>query len=444
MPNSQENSNMKKKAWVVTVDMGYGHQRASYPLKDIAYDRIVTANSDKLVTKEEKKKWKKFQGLYETVSRFKSIPLIGEAVWKIYDRFQAISPYYPFKDESHPSFGTIQLHKLIKKGFLSGVVEYAKEKNIPFVTTFFATAIAAHFHGLKDIYCIVTDTDINRAWVPKDPKKSNIYYLTPTEHSTKRIHSYGIKKENIFYTGFPLPKENLGRNLKKAKHDLADRLVLLDPNKIFINRYKEVIKKKLSKPYLSKPKRKLTLMYAIGGAGAQKEFVIPILKSLKNKINENKMNLTLVAGTRLEVAEYFKKEVEKQGLGKHIGKSIIILSALSKKGYFALFNKLLRKTDILWTKPSELSFYTALGIPIIVSPPVGHHEILNKKWLLLKGSGIEQEDPKYTEEWLFELIRKGILAEAAWEGFIESPKYGTYNIEKIIFEKDKSKVKFRY
>ena len=50
---------MKKKAWVVTVDMGYGHQRASYPLKDIAYDRIVTANSDKLVTKEEKKKMEK-------------------------------------------------------------------------------------------------------------------------------------------------------------------------------------------------------------------------------------------------------------------------------------------------------------------------------------------------------------------------------------------------
>ena len=27
----------QSKAWVVAVDMGYGHQRAAYPLKDIAY-----------------------------------------------------------------------------------------------------------------------------------------------------------------------------------------------------------------------------------------------------------------------------------------------------------------------------------------------------------------------------------------------------------------------
>ena len=39
-----------KKAWVITVDMGYGHQRAAYPLKDIAYERIITANSDKIIT----------------------------------------------------------------------------------------------------------------------------------------------------------------------------------------------------------------------------------------------------------------------------------------------------------------------------------------------------------------------------------------------------------
>ena len=273
---------------------------------------------------------------------------------------------------------------------------------------------------------------------------SLIIYLTSTEHSTKRIESYGVKKENIFFTGFPLPKENLGNNLKIAKQDLADRLVLLDPSKVFINRYKEIIKKRLGISTLKKPKRKLTLMYAVGGAGAQKEIVIPLLHSLKNKIKEDKIKIVLVAGTRLEVGEYFKKEAEKLGLGKYVGKSIIILSSLSKTGYFELFNKLLRKTDILWTKPSELSFYTALGIPIIIAPPVGYHEILNKKWLVRMGSGIEQEDPKYTSEWLFELIRKGLLAESAWEGFIEAPKFGTYNIEKIIFEKDKSKVKFRY
>ena len=60
------------------------------------------------------------------------------------------------------------------------------------------------------------------------------------------------------------------------------------------------------------------------------------------------------------------------------------------------------------------------------------------------GTGIKQENPKYTDEWLFEWIDRGILAEAAWEGFIEAPNFGTSNIEKIIFAKDKSKVKLKY
>ncbi len=58
-----------KKAWVVSVDMGYGHQRAAYPLKDIAYKRIITANSDKIISAKEKKMWGRTQPVYEKVSR---------------------------------------------------------------------------------------------------------------------------------------------------------------------------------------------------------------------------------------------------------------------------------------------------------------------------------------------------------------------------------------
>ena len=33
-------------------------------------------------------------------------------------------------------------------------------------------------------------------------------------------------------------------------------------------------------------------------------------------------------------------------------------------------------------------------------------------------------------------LNSGWLAEAAMQGFIEAPKYGTYNIKKVIFHKD--------
>src|SRR4051812_32159432 len=66
-----------RKAWVVAVDMGYGHQRAAYPFRDIAFERIITANIDACVTPEERRLWTRFQGFYETISRANNIPIIG-------------------------------------------------------------------------------------------------------------------------------------------------------------------------------------------------------------------------------------------------------------------------------------------------------------------------------------------------------------------------------
>ena len=48
---------MKRKAWVVSVEMGYGHQRAASPLSEIACERIITANSDKWVSQKDRRVW---------------------------------------------------------------------------------------------------------------------------------------------------------------------------------------------------------------------------------------------------------------------------------------------------------------------------------------------------------------------------------------------------
>jgi hypothetical protein len=100
--------------------------------------------------------------------------------------------------------------------------------------------------------------------------------------------------------------------------------------------------------------------------------------------------------------------------------------------YFKMFNQELHNTDILWTKPSELSFYTALGIPIIIAPPVGAHEHFNDNWLRHIASGFAQDNPIYTEEWLYYVLESGRYAQAAWDGFMRAPTMGTYRIESII------------
>ena len=100
--------------------------------------------------------------------------------------------------------------------------------------------------------------------------------------------------------------------------------------------------------------------------------------------------------------------------------------------YFRKFNQALKKTDILWTKPSELSFYSALGLPIIIAPPIGSQEEFNKRWLLKSGFGEAQENPRYAGQWLPDWLEKGYLAEKAMQAFIEGEKLGTLNIKKII------------
>ncbi|MEM4397474.1 MAG: hypothetical protein QW757_02505, partial [Candidatus Woesearchaeota archaeon] len=166
----KKNFSKKLQAWLISVDMGYGHQRAAYPLREIAYERIITANNDKLISPEERKIWEKSRNFYEFISRAKTFPIIGNFLFSLFDKFQEISPFFPFRDLSKPNFYTILIKKqVLKKGLCKSLIEYIKKKDLPLVSTYPVPAIAANYLGLKNIYCVVTDTDINRAWVVDNP-----------------------------------------------------------------------------------------------------------------------------------------------------------------------------------------------------------------------------------------------------------------------------------
>jgi hypothetical protein len=152
---------------------------------------------------------------------------------------------------------------------------------------------------------------------------------------------------------------------------------------------------------------------------------------------DGQVRVNLVAGVNQDVAKFFRDSCKQLKLCREFDRSIHILYEPGKMEYFKKFNELLRETDILWTKPSELCFYCALGLPIVMAPPIGSQEKFNRKWLTLINAGIDQDDPRYTGEWLKDWLNSGWLAEAAMQGFIEAPKYGTYNIKKIIFHREK-------
>lgn len=427
---------MEQKAWVISVNMGYGHQRTAYPLRNLG--QIINANDYPGIPEKDKKIWEGIRKFYEKVSNFYRIPVVGQTAFKLFDKFQKIFTFYPKRDLSKPNFQLKQTYLIIKKGWGRDLIEKLKTENaklktnLPLISTFFTPAFMAEFFNYPgEIFCVVCDVDISRTWASLDSKKSKIKYFAPTERVVERLKLYGVKSENIFLTGYPLPLENIGsEKIEILKEDLRYRILNLDPKKRYYEKYKILIEENLGK-LPEKSGHPLTIMFSIGGAGAQKEIAIKILKSLTPSVKDGGLKIILSAGIREKVKEYFLNNIKKLNLEEYLGRGIEIIFEENIEDYFREFNSALRKTDILWTKPSELSFYSALGIPIVIAPPIGSQEEFNKRWLLKSGFGILQENPNYIQEWLFDWLEKGYLAEAAMEGFIEGEKLGTLNIQKI-------------
>lgn len=434
-----EKSKKKHKAWVVTVDMGYGHQRATYPLHEIAYQNVLSANTYRGIPKADKSIWENSRHFYEFISRFTQVPIIGQKIFDLYDKFQGIPDFYPKRDLSRPSFQLKEIMQLIEhRDWGKHLIDKMNKNPQPLITSFFAVAFMAEYFGYKgEIYCVICDADIARVWADMKTANSRINYFAPCYRVVERLKLYGVKPERIFLTGFPLPKENLGgTGLQVLRHDLSHRLYNLDHLGRYLRRYGATAQKQLNiKRMPIKQSHPLTLTFAVGGAGAQREIGVEMVNSLRHDLRNKRIHINLVAGVHNNVEEYFTESLKDIGLRREIGKTIRILHAETKADYFKQFNHCLRTTDILWTKPSELSFYPALGIPIIMAPPIGSQEEFNKLWLKTVGAGISQNDPRYANEWIFEWVDSGWLAQAAMRGFLEIPRFGTYNIEKIIAQK---------
>jgi len=169
-------------AHIVAADMGYGHERPARSLEHLAVpgEGIVVANNYPGIPKRDKKLWTFSRKFYETLSRSKTIPVIGRYLFELLvDHGQEIAPFYPRRDLSKP---TIQLHQMyasMKRGGLGRhLIETLAKNPVPIITTFFFVAfMAEEFDYPNDIWCVTTDSDISRAWAPKDPKRSRIKYF---------------------------------------------------------------------------------------------------------------------------------------------------------------------------------------------------------------------------------------------------------------------------
>ncbi|MGA2091464.1 MAG: hypothetical protein ABSH12_08425 [Endomicrobiales bacterium] len=424
---------------MVSILMGLGHVRAANALRDIMRGSILIDGSKKLCSPREYKTWRRIRFLYYFMSKGGELPVLGKYIlWLLY-LVQDIPSLYPFRDLSQPTFGVKYLERQIRnKRLCNAIVEKIQREHAPVIHTFYASAIAVDhiISNKKDNYLLICDADINRIWVPRYPLKSAIKYLAPCTQIKKRLMVYGVPEENIFLTGFPLPKENIGskENLEILKGDLFNRLRRLDPQNNFFKIQGRTMEFYLDQSPPWKPGHgRFTLTFAVGGSGAQTPMVRTILCSLKKKIADGHVRIYLSAGIHAEVCNKFLTYIEDLKLTQYLGDRIEIIYNDDVFSYLKRFNEILRTTDVLWTKPSELSFYCALGLPILTAPAVGTHEELNRKWLQDVHAGVKPAGPlEHTDEWLFDLRESGLLAEAAWDGFLKGRKLGTYKIEELI------------
>ena len=109
---------MKKAAWVIAVDMGYGHQRTAHPLRHLAFGgKVINANNYEGISEQDRMTWKKAKEGYEFISAFGRIPIIGPLVFGAFNKIQRILTFYPKRDLSKPNLQLRQTLVPINKGW---------------------------------------------------------------------------------------------------------------------------------------------------------------------------------------------------------------------------------------------------------------------------------------------------------------------------------------
>jgi hypothetical protein len=414
---------------VVAIEMGYGHLRAARPLAERLGEPVLHVDRSPLAGAEEQRLWRRVRRAYEVTSRLSQVPVVGAPLHWVLDELTSIPHLHPYRDLSAPTRGALTLDRLARKKLGAGLVEELRRSGRPLLTTFFSPAIVADRVGLDRLFCVVTDTDVNRIWAPIDARRTRIQYLVPTRRCGKRLMSYGVPPERITFTGFPLPHELVGGpELSALLPNLAQRLVRLDPAGEFRREHREELARFVGALPESEEGRPPLLTFAVGGAGAQAALARAFLPSLRPAIEAGRLRLALVAGVRHAVKAVFDEALHLARLEAAIGHGVELVHEPDLDTYFDRMTALLARTDVLWTKPSEMCFFAALGLPLVLGPPVGVHERFNRRWVRESGAGVKQRDARFAGEWLADMLAEGTLAAAAWAGFQRLPKFGLYRI----------------
>ena len=201
----------------------------------------------------------------------------------------------------------------------------------------------------------------------------------------------------------------------------------------------------------AKDDKPLRFLFTIGGAGAQGEFFASIIKTLLPYVKKNKACIYINCGDYENVwkmlqemipeltdgslnskthfnnwAEELKfAEAAIEGLDTEAGSGIHAFCNKDIFGAVYITNLLMRASDILVTKPSELAFYP---VPKLFIRRIGGHEMWGAIHSAELGDGTQEcETPEYACQVVEMIMKQPSLIEGMCNAIIDEKKKGTYD-----------------
>lgn len=265
--------------------------------------------------------------------------------------------------------------------------------------------------------------------------------------SEKAIHAVQTEKTYLGY------KNLIGFDKKRILKKMQDKDIFYAGHYIdneIVENLEADCKKRMERASKDKP---LRFLLTVGGAGAQGEFFSAIIKTLLPYIKEEKACLYINCGDYMQVWELIQKKVPElhEGFFKTITKTYFDdwetesefanralnnkdkisssgIHVFCNKDIFAavyITNLLMRASDVLVTKPSELSFYP---IPKLFIRRIGGHEMWGAIHSHEIGDGTcECETPELAADMAKTLISDKQLYLRMCENIIRNKSIGLYD-----------------
>ena len=387
---------------VGTIRMGYGHHRMAYAVyswvlakkvKPYLHDLLGIQSNEAVAIKE-------IDGLYSQMSRVSS-EWGGPVEWA-WGQLTA-----------QGNIGSLYLSALLAESYANMMSDLSR--SLPYISTYPLNGQVAVEAGFTNVIHLICDN--YPQYYLLVPGALNLVQSPASYH---KFIDMGVPKENLQIAGHWVP-EPIVTNVE------AD-------SKARIERIEK-----------QKPKR---LLLPIGGAGAQKNYTLSLIDKIKNKLKNGELHLFINAGDHANIFETFKTEFASMGLNYNIvsdWKSLLEfckthsfdskeetklapITIFSYANYYEAFTTtdyLIRVSDILVTKPSELAFYP---VPKIFIRRVGDHEAASAFRSMELGEGTtECREPEHAFEMVKLLTEQNQILQRMNECVIRNAHDGIYD-----------------